>query len=68
MEKSVVINVKPSERILKSFRRQFPQASYFGSARLGSKSKAYYIPFDLYKENKELIKKFGSKSKHQPFL
>jgi hypothetical protein len=68
MEKLVIINIKPSQRVMASFRRTFPEAQYGGSASLGSKSKCYYLPVDVYERNKEVIKKFGSKSKHQPFL
>lgn len=68
MEKSVVINLKPSNKIVQSFKRAFPNAHFFGSSSLGSKSKSYYISLKEYEEKKECIKNFGSKSRHQPFL
>jgi len=64
----IVINLKPSARIVNVFKLKFPTASFFGNATLGSKSKSYLIPLDEYEANKELIKKYGTKARYQPFL
>lgn len=66
--KKVIINIKPSHRIASAFKTKFPNASFYGAATLGSRSKSYLISIDEYEDNIELIKKFGTKARHQPFM
>lgn len=66
--KQVVINLKPSHRIVDRFKSKFKTASFYGSASLGSKSKSYLIDIDEYEANKEIIKEYGTKSRDQPFM
>lgn len=66
--KKVIINLKPSHRVTSAFKAKFPKASFYGSASLGSRSKSYLIDADEYETNKELIRKYGTKARHQPFM
>ncbi len=64
----VLINLKPSHRIVNKFKSTFNSASFYGSTVLGGKGKSYLISIDEFESKKELIKMFGSKSKSQPFI
>jgi hypothetical protein len=66
--KRVVVNIKPSDRIVKRFKIAFPEAHYYGAATLGSRSKSYLLPLAIFEARREEIKQYGSKSKDQPFI
>lgn len=51
-KKRVVINLKPSARVVNGFKAKFPNASFYGAPSLGSKSKSYLLPVEEYEENK----------------
>ncbi len=64
----IIINLKPSAKIVSRFKGAFPNASFYGAVTLGSKSKSYLLPLDEYESRKDEIKQYGSKAKNQPFI
>jgi hypothetical protein len=68
IDNKVVINLKPSARVVNRFKAKFPNATFYGNTTLGSKSKSYLLPLHEYEANKELIKQYGTKARYQPFI
>lgn len=66
MSKRIIFNVKPSHRMVEKFKTICPEATFYGAASLGSKSKSYLIPEDVYLQKHEVLKKYGSKARYQP--
>ena len=64
----IVFNAKPSHRMREKFKSRCPNATFFGSATLGSKSKSYLIDQDEYEQNKDALAKFGNKAREQPYI
>ncbi len=65
MEKCIIFNVKPSNRICKRFVQEYPEANYLGAASLKSKSKSYLLPLEIYELDKEKLKAYGAKARCQ---
>jgi hypothetical protein len=46
-----------------------PQATFYGSATLGSKRKSYIIPLEVFEQHKDKLKELrATKARYQPFL
>lgn len=65
MKERIIFNVKPSNRILDFFKREYPEAYCLGSASFGSKSKSFLLPLELYERDKEKLKAYGNKARQQ---
>jgi hypothetical protein len=65
----VVINTPPSNRKIAHIKALLPDATFYGSATLGSKRKSYLISVDIFEQYKDKLKKLGAtKARSQPFL
>jgi len=58
----VYFNTKPSNRVLDSFKREFPMAVFCGR-KWKSKVTTFRLPKDVYEANKEKLKQYGSKER-----
>jgi hypothetical protein len=65
----IVINTPASHRAIERIKALLPQATFYGSATLGSKRKSYIIPLEVFEQYKDKLKALGAtKARYQPFL
>ncbi|OQP65431.1 hypothetical protein A3860_17355 [Niastella vici] len=65
----IVINTPASNRKIERIKALLPEATFYGSATLGSKRKSYLITVDVFEQYKDKLKKLGAtKARSQPFL
>lgn len=53
----ILVNTPPSNSAIARFKSHFPNASFMGSAALGSKRKQYSITREEYEGNLDLLKR-----------
>jgi hypothetical protein len=65
----IVINTPASNRAVERIKALLPEATFYGSATLGSKRKSYIIPLEIFEQHKDKLKQLGAtKARYQPFL
>ena len=65
----IVINTPASNRAIERIKALLPEATFYGSATLGSKRKSYLITVEVFVQHKQKLKELGAtKARYQPFL
>lgn len=65
----IIINTPASHRPIERIKALLPQATFYGSATLGSKRKSYILPLEVFEQHKYKLKSLGAtKARYQPFL
>jgi hypothetical protein len=65
----IVINTPASNRAIERIRALLPDATFYGSATLGSNRKSYLITLEVFEQHKQKLKELGAtKARYQPFL